>query len=930
MKNTSAFAQRTSQPSLVTFSNTQDEAGSVTAQNYAQLVKAGTGKPGFGTAKLKDWSMAIVLTIFFPIGIFYVIFRCIYCKYKGKPIVIFWPFMRSTFNSGGAPKTIPPVQEDAHHKSRPAPPHPPVKVPSAEKKGANAGDKKPKSANKSYPSDNLTPVTKTPNQDSGRKSYPAPRHRPVTKKTPDETKVETDHTVPTPLPPMPSPDEIETACKNLYKSLPTGGSGCKMFARPAKPFESEAAKSALRVFSRHGVWIPRSVTGVPGLRNWGMEFLENILGSDDPEMRELGYAFLRNCRNEIEFLIKNGYGLKFAESLPDGPQKNELREFILETPGLLKRMFASDIELAKHLFTALNTLLAAVKNNNFDDFLYAVGFATNDFVTNFFVNTDSDELRQCFEDMLRNPQARRKFCELLSTNLHPSRTKRVCVQSIFLHWGSGAFEDFCREDPEAFMKCVIFSPNPVVRKEGVELAIQMGLDVSACVRKNGPLFVKQVLAMGEPFISDGYRFLIEHNLASILCVEPAGNAFIELVLKSQDEDIATSGISFIVQNGLFQALVGKYGKEIVQLALAPMHSPRCKALICVLLQEDEVSQILRAQYSDFFVEFANEILPKDIKRSNCFALISFANIFKEPGIAGQAKVKLQKFPPILLAKVPTSPVVPKKILKFTGESRPLDLHFYQWKMFGECLLQNVKSPFFQLRQDIRSLSSCTDTKNGMANYCKEGNTPAEMLTLCKQHLRAVESKYFADEDFDFVEFVRGILLSPSPETRKAGYEWLKTKFPDPAALKATFTKALPTLCKIALTAASMFDNQKNTSMTCAIQAEHVTRFGDILKFFMENKILDDILSAPVLGNIPFALILAVSTNVEQREIGFSHIEKSGINFADPEIFQFLCCTPFNSCNYEMYNAWVTFLKKQGFEYLEIDDKIYELQLQLIP
>jgi ubiquitin C-terminal hydrolase len=68
----------------------------ISAMGYHQLLEIGKSNPSFDNARKKDMAKVVLLSIFFPAGIIYVVSRAFYCWVKQIPITLFWVAMRES------------------------------------------------------------------------------------------------------------------------------------------------------------------------------------------------------------------------------------------------------------------------------------------------------------------------------------------------------------------------------------------------------------------------------------------------------------------------------------------------------------------------------------------------------------------------------------------------------------------------------------------------------------------------------------------------------------------------------------------------------------------------------------------------------------------------------------------------------------------
>jgi hypothetical protein len=86
--------------------------------SYDQLLEKGKTIPNFNTAWRKDIFTGILLSVFFPIGIMYVLYCCVCDRRNTNPVVIFWPFMRRAVQQSAKPSTqVPEADHDSNNNS---------------------------------------------------------------------------------------------------------------------------------------------------------------------------------------------------------------------------------------------------------------------------------------------------------------------------------------------------------------------------------------------------------------------------------------------------------------------------------------------------------------------------------------------------------------------------------------------------------------------------------------------------------------------------------------------------------------------------------------------------------------------------------------------------------------------------------------------
>lgn len=901
--------QRTNQFSPSAGSVPKLAADSVSTLNYAQLVKSGAGKLNFGRAKLKDWTLAVALTVFFPAGMVYVVVRFFYCKYTGKPVTIFWICMRATLATSRtrliSPVTLPEaggVQTGLSPQEKPleagdsVPARPSQKSDISPKKNSTDEDEK------------LASPDPEPQPSSG------PCLDPVIERNPPLKPGLHPTLDPSPQPErdLPTLEEVQKASKKLYDSLPTGGRR-GIFAKPGKPFDPDAAKEAFRVLLPHGVKLPSHVQGIPALINWIQDYLQCFLGSSDPELRKLAYDHLAKCKPGTKFWFNGGAVVRFAESLPDGPAKDDLREFFLRNSDLVRQMLAHDLAHAARIFAAVNGLSAILESDDSENLLYALQFPIpNDIIGDIFGGDSLSELRRCLENIIRNSLLRPKFLGALAPNLHPQHEPTEHTQNVLLSLGEGAFPDFCHDDPDAFVKFVVFSPNPFVRKAGMKIAIQNGLDIARYIRENTPLLIEQVLAMGKPFLSDGYRLLKEYNLENLL-LGHASDAFVKLVLKSPKVEIATSGLSFIIGNGLFRDLIRAQGPEIIKFTLDPRCDPRVRILLVQFLQSVEIQHILRDTYADLFDELWNEMLLGKFSRVQLRMLMSLAAVFEKEHVVEKAKAELQGLLPLYLTPTSDVAVSPSKVFRASGNGLPGD--FLADQMYGRILTEYVGFPTFQLLQDCRNLSDSMD-----------GPDTCEQIKDQLQHLLAERQAELATTRTDFSpEQIARNLGSTDPKVRQDGYRYLDG-IQNKQDLIRTLEPMLPWACLVSL---PLFNASVRASPSQFFpypsMEECVAVLADFLKFCEGKHILPDIMSLTNV-DIPLSMALLASPDVTQRKKGYNFIAQQRVNLADFRNFQLFVALVLNSDDEKIREAGVNFLKTEGFEFVEINGETYKLEV----
>ncbi|MDR2340755.1 MAG: hypothetical protein LBD72_00235, partial [Puniceicoccales bacterium] len=713
---------------------------------------------------------------------------------------------------------------------------------------------------------------------------------------------------------IPSRKDIASAYREFVDSLLAVGE-----ANASTPFPSEAApsfclekaKRALQVLCARGIQIPRMVDYERKPVRWQKPFLTKILASDDPEFRKLGRIFLSNSADGVSLLVGNSpLCTGFFASLSDEPKKDEMRKFFMENPRLVKWSLFRNPATVVRIFASLNCLTDILQNNDFDNFFYLLRFADTKYVMADFVEgIEAGELCACCAAMLRNPKTRGKYLAMLGENIHYRR--KVCgpfpLSSIFIH-GCDALDDFCQKDPKAFVKFVIFSPNSFVREKGTEAASRhLKFGVPAYVRKNPTLFIRQVLAMGDPFIGDGYEFLEKHGLFDVVF---AGDDFMELVLKSLDSNIAASGISFIVRNKLSQRLFQKCGREIIQFILEGGRNTRLGALLCAIARSNEVSSVLRSEpHGSFFDQFSKKILSSAPNRIQLQAITSLANAFGRPDIAKDAQDKLAEFPCVCF-KQTTCEVQPEKVLALGSFSNMLS-----YDMVGRQALEYVQLQHFQPQNNIANLAAYIEQE---MNKCYPGEMVEDRLAKEQQVYQSMARKFYASNS----KFNVNSLYSADDRIRRGGYDALGKEFPGVLSWKKILPpKVLPTLCPFLLLSTQPLDIGRDSLYTESIDAKRcVDVCADALNFFKQWNILDDVLLTPTDYGVPFFMLLLLSPDGKQREIGYNLMK----NNMTQENVQFFAQMVLNSCDAEICKAGINFLKSIGISHVEIDDEIYKL------
>jgi hypothetical protein len=362
----------------------------------------------------------------------------------------------------------------------------------------------------------------------------------------------------------------------------------------------------------------------------------------------------------------------------------------------------------------------------------------------------------------------------LSSSFHPSRAAKACAQSAILLLVEGEFERLCRESEALFVKFIVLSPCPFVRAAGMRVARESGVDVVSYIQKDIPLFIRQVLAMGKPFVADGYRLLKENGLEHLLLEDAT---FVELVLGSRDNAIVAAGISFVVRNGLLPSLVAAYGSQIINWALTPMHNPLVSMLLCELLRSDEISGILQERYLSDFDELAEQILsgPSDgmqlralLSLARSFGRcnsdsglsiddVSFTSTFSADDLEVRAIAALRKQSPPLIFFEP-APISLMPFVLSPEEFKQSD-DLYMFEVVAQQLLESIESPFFPRSREIENLLDY------IRRYGLKENDPyiaaarSSLERFWEQHLHEME-EYIADHAYDISALVAVVPYLP--------------------------------------------------------------------------------------------------------------------------------------------------------------------------
>jgi hypothetical protein len=520
--------------------------------------------------------------------------------------------------------------------------------------------------------------------------------------------------------------------------------------------------------------------------------------------------------------------------------------------------------------------------------------------------------------MFSNPQARQKFCEILAQNLRSGGVAKVCALGGLFLLAPDALANFYREDPAAFMKFVTFSPDPTVRENGIKVALQEGLDIEKYICENGPLFVEQVLEMSSPFAADGYGLLMEHNLG-VIFLENADDAFMEYILKSSDIEAIMMGISFILQNGLMQKFLEKYGEQILCHILSPNAIPIMLPLWREIMMPHNV---MIDRLSDLFAEISKSSLPK-CPYPQARAIGQFSDVFGMKIDGNQGRQFHFSFPP--LNKAAADRIEKEKILIASSDILIDDSYAHQ--ILGTSLMGMANFPF-------RQLCACKHSSALICKGQKENLTQCESdrLEKTKTQIATFEAAHFEDGNFDIAVFARNILCSSSSETRRRGYVFLKDKFSEQAKLKEALSSAgLVNFCPFLSMAVDGYLGNadglllKFTPYATKKECEGVC--GDALEFFKQNGILDDMMRAPVkeMNGIPFAMLLLTSPAANQRMMGYDFIRNDDIDLTTPENFKFFVHMVLNSDNKEIRDAGIGFLKDKGIEHVQINGVIYKFE-----